>query len=215
MTPPGAAIRAVVFDVGGVLTEPLGETIGRRMVQTGVDLDVIAAVMLPMFASATDGDEPAHRIERGEITIDDFVALMGEHADMVRRVMDPASADFAIALAPHHGMQAFAAELKAAGFVTGVLSNSIREWQPAWDGAITDVARFDVRVFSWEVGLRKPNPAAYHLVCERLGTAPAETLFLDDFEPMVVGARAAGLHAVHVRDHTAAIAEVRALLFPD
>lgn len=215
MTRPGAAVRAVVFDVGGVLTEPLGETIGRRMLQTGVDLEVMASVMLPMFASPTDGDEPAHRLERGEITIADFVASMGDHADLVRRVLDPASADFAIVLSPHHGMQALVAELKEAGFATGLLSNSIREWQAAWDAAITDPGTFDARVFSWDVGLRKPNPAAYHLVCDRLGVAPAEVLFLDDFEPMVAGARDAGLQALHVRDHATAIAEVRSLLSLD
>ncbi|MFA4944988.1 MAG: HAD family phosphatase [Lentisphaeria bacterium] len=53
-----------------------------------------------------------------------------------------------------------------------------------------------VRVLSYEVGLMKPDPRIYRLAVERLGVAPAETLFIDDLPENVAGARQAGLRAV-------------------
>lgn len=45
------------------------------------------------------------------------------------------------------------------------------------------------------VGHRKPEPMAYAIALERLGHPPAATLFLDDMQANVDGARRAGLHA--------------------
>ena len=53
-----------------------------------------------------------------------------------------------------------------------------------------------VRVLSYQVGLFKPDPAIYRLAVERLGTAPAETLFVDDLQANVDGARAVGLQGL-------------------
>ena len=40
----------------------------------------------------------------------------------------------------------------------------------------------------------------------------AETVFIDDTDRAVAGARAVDMHPVHYRDHTAAMAELRALV---
>ena len=72
--------------------------------------------------------------------------------------------------------------------------------------------RFDVVLFSCEVGLRKPNPAIYELALERLGVAAEAALFLDDFAAMAEGARRVGMTAIDVVDHDDAIAQARSLL---
>jgi putative hydrolase of the HAD superfamily len=72
----------------------------------------------------------------------------------------------------------------------------------------------DVVVYSHEIGVRKPDPAAYLLVCDRLGVAPAEAVFLDDKEVAVDGARAVGMAAVLFRDNAQAVADLEALLRP-
>jgi HAD superfamily hydrolase (TIGR01509 family) len=58
---------------------------------------------------------------------------------------------------------------------------------------------FDVIVFSCEVGLAKPSAEIYALVAERLELSPAELLMIGDTpRDDVRGARAAGLHALHI-----------------
>jgi FMN phosphatase YigB (HAD superfamily) len=47
---------------------------------------------------------------------------------------------------------------------------------------------------------------------ERLGVAPGEAVFVDDFAHNVEGARLAGLHAIHFRSTDQARAELEQLL---
>jgi glucose-1-phosphatase len=58
---------------------------------------------------------------------------------------------------------------------------------------------FGRRFVSSEMGLRKPDRAAFEHVAREIGVPPARILFFDDTEANVAGARAAGLQAVHVR----------------
>lgn len=53
---------------------------------------------------------------------------------------------------------------------------------------------------SGEVGLIKPDEAIYHLHADTFGLAPASTLFIDDSEANVMGARNAGWNAVLFQD---------------
>jgi putative hydrolase of the HAD superfamily len=75
---------------------------------------------------------------------------------------------------------------------------------------------FDCVIDSSEVGLRKPNPAIFHLALERVGgIAPARAIFIDDFAGNVDAAAALGIRGVLVgHDPAPALAELRELLRP-
>jgi putative hydrolase of the HAD superfamily len=91
----------------------------------------------------------------------------------------------------------------AAGLRVGVVSN--------WDVSLHDelartglAAGLDHVVTSAECGHRKPDPAIYHEVLRRLGVAPARALHVGDSAVGDVdGARAAGMHAIHVQRRAA------------
>ena len=70
----------------------------------------------------------------------------------------------------------------------------------------------DELVYSHECGLSKPDPRTYALVCSRLKVEPAQTVFLDDHEPNVDGARRAGLQAVLYTGNAQAIRDIEELL---
>lgn len=95
---------------------------------------------------------------------------------------------------------------------TGIISNSFvgareREQESYGFADLTDVI-----IYSHEVGVSKPDPRIYHLACERLDVKPDETVFLDNVEAMVDGARAVGMHAVLFTETAQAIADIEALL---
>ncbi|MCB9799434.1 MAG: HAD family phosphatase [Candidatus Omnitrophica bacterium] len=52
---------------------------------------------------------------------------------------------------------------------------------------------------SHKVGARKPEPAVYRRVLEKIKYHPSETLFIDDKIKFVKGARAVGMHSVRYR----------------
>jgi putative hydrolase of the HAD superfamily len=206
-------IRAVLFDVGGVLTLPLRDALLPAAVASGADLSRVGGQLFSAFSSPGDGDEPVHRLERGEIALTEFLAGFGDDADQVGLLLDPASPHFGFGfLRRHEGMHALVDEVRGSGYLVGVLSNTVREWQPAWDAVMPGRDTVDAAVMSWEVGLRKPNRAIYEHAAAALGLPAADILMVDDFPAMVDGARSAGMTAVHVDDHDRAIAEVRSLL---
>ena len=81
----------------------------------------------------------------------------------------------------------------------GVLTNGSTTQQTAKLAAIGLAELVDVVCTSELLGVGKPAPEAYRLTCEALGVEPAETLMIgDNHELDVVGARLAGLSAVHL-----------------
>jgi putative hydrolase of the HAD superfamily len=71
---------------------------------------------------------------------------------------------------------------------------------------------FELVVDSGFEGVRKPEPAIYRLLLERLGLPAQETLLLDDMEINCDAAREHGMHAVWFRENAQAIDEIEALL---
>ena len=59
---------------------------------------------------------------------------------------------------------------------------------------------FDGRVVSGEEKMRKPTPAFYHLLLERYGLQPQETLFIDDNLRNIKAAEALGINCIHFQN---------------
>ena len=95
----------------------------------------------------------------------------------------------------------------AAGCRVGVLTNG-QEAQQAEKLAATGLKRSELRLFASSVlGCAKPAARAFALACAGMGTLPAETVMVgDDANNDVVGARVAGLRAIHVSHDAAGVA---------
>lgn len=57
-------------------------------------------------------------------------------------------------------------------------------------------ALFDAMIVSAEVGLVKPDPAIFAFTCEKLAVDPTETVFIDDHEEYLEGARSLGIKTI-------------------
>lgn len=93
-------------------------------------------------------------------------------------------------------MLAWAAALQARGLLTAVLSNIGDTTQQAMERELKWLTRFDVLVWSYQLRMAKPDPAIYRYALNKLGTQPAETLFIDDREVNVEAAAALGMQAL-------------------
>ena len=84
------------------------------------------------------------------------------------------------------------------GLRLALLSNLAAPYKrPVYDFELD--ARFDAVVFSCDVGLAKPDARIYELVSARLGLATEALVMIGDTRrDDVRGARAAGLHALHI-----------------
>ncbi len=86
--------------------------------------------------------------------------------------------------------------LKREGYITAVLSNMPREILDHIVSMHTWIFEFDIRVFSCDHGLVKPEPQIYQTCLMELKVAPEEVLFIDDNIENTEAAERLGLHAL-------------------
>ena len=90
----------------------------------------------------------------------------------------------------HPSLEATLERLRAGGYVLGVLTNGIREWQRSKLRSAGLATYFDVTVASYEARAHKPDPAPFRLLERRLD-ADAYAM-VGDSSVDVEGAKAAG-----------------------
>ena len=202
-------IRAVIFDVGGVLTaSPVTRV---RTFERDTGLPHLA--LGPLF---TGHDTAWSRFERSELSELDFVPEFEREAEALGHRVDGRQflRDFFAEAGIREEMVAVVRHLRD-GYRLGCITNNvIREDRPegSWTGTFDLAAMFDVVLESAKVGLRKPDPRIYQLACDQLGVAPAESVFLDDFGVNLKSARALGMTTIRVDETPSAIEELERVL---
>jgi epoxide hydrolase-like predicted phosphatase len=109
---------------------------------------------------------------------------------------------------PDEAMVAAVREIRGAGLLTGLISNS---WSTAHYDRKLLAELFDTAVISAEVGMHKPQPEIYRLAAERLQVEPRECIFVDDLRENCEGAEAVGMTAVRHRNAVQTIAKLAEL----
>jgi putative hydrolase of the HAD superfamily len=197
-------IRAVVFDIGGVLeiTPDLG--VDRRWeTRVGLPAGEIDVRMSDVWQGGSIGTitlDDVHEALRDRLGLDDH-KLAQFMADLWREYLGTANTE----------LIGYARRLRPR-YRTGIVSNSFvgaREREQAAYGFEDLVEEI---VYSHEAGFSKPDPRIYALICTRLNVPPEEMIFLDDVEACVAGARDAGIHAVRYQANAQAIAEIQKAL---
>jgi putative hydrolase of the HAD superfamily len=205
--------RALVTDFGGVLTTPLLQAFARANAEIGVSADALREAM--RLSTERAAEPPIFSLERGEISEADFLAdlsrslgeALGHPIDL-----DGYGARLMGSLERNEPLLAYYRGLRERGVRLAICTNNVREWQPLWRARLgDDDALFELIVDSGFEGVRKPEPAIYALVLERLGLPGDACVFVDDLEINLPPARDAGMHAIHFRDTPQAIAELDAI----
>lgn len=185
--------KAVIFDMGGVLlrtTDPAPrEALAREVGITRAELEQL------VFASETAVQAETGLISEArhwKTVLDHLKIPEDQRAEFIRRYWSKDRVD--------NDLLEYIRQLRSS-YRTGLLSN-------AWDGIREAILKrfpqmlevFDAVAFSAEVGLRKPDPRYYHWILSRLGAAPEEAVFIDDFPVNVEAARRIGLAAIRFYD---------------
>ncbi len=110
--------------------------------------------------------------------------------------------------------------LKTLGFKIGCITNNV----PSGKGtgmAVSDekadaiaavMARFEYVIESSKVGVRKPDPRIYQMMCDALNVMPACCVYLDDLGINCKPAAALGMAAIKVSSGPQALADLGCLL---
>jgi putative hydrolase of the HAD superfamily len=207
-------IRAVIFDFGGVILTSPFEAFARYERDNGLPDGFLRRL------NATDPDTNAWaRLERNDVDWAGFADLYEGEARVAGHGIDGRAV---LALLSGEIRPAMVEALRRCHdrLKTAMLTNNFvvpgvgGEALP--EGAMAPLADlFDVVIESSKVGIRKPDPAIYELVCRELGIEPPEAVFLDDLGGNLKPARAMGMATIKVDDPDEALAELeRVVGFP-
>jgi len=208
-------IKAVIWDFGGVITSSPFEAFNFYEKQNGLPENFIRGI---------NADNPDHnawaQFERSEIDAARFDTSF--RAEALAAGHDVPGADVLALLAGsiRPEMVAVLDGLKARGYRLACITNNVKTGAGAGMARSQDKAaqvadvmtRFEEVIESSLVGVRKPDPAIYHMACDELALAPENCVFLDDLGVNLKPARAMGMGTVKVLNAAQAIADLAALL---
>jgi putative hydrolase of the HAD superfamily len=208
-----AAVRAVLWDFGGVILESPFDAFARYEVEHELPAGFIRKL------NSTNPDTNAWaRLERSEVNADEFCALFEAEADAMGYRLDAAAVLGLLSGQIRPAMVTAVARCRER-LKTALLTNNFvsfgEEVNPREPAVAEILGMFDVVIESSKVGVRKPDPKFYELACDALGIEPDEAVFLDDLGINLKPAKLMGMRTIKVTDPVIALAELEeAVGFP-
>lgn len=205
-------LQAVIWDFGGVLTSSPFEAFNRYEVERGLPADFIRSV------NAVNGDTNAWaRFERNEVDAATFDALF--RAEALAKGEDVPGADVLALLAGSIRKPVVEALKTCKSKVkVGCITNNVKSGKGA--GMVADAEKakavgeilslFDHVIESSKVGLRKPDPRIYTLMCDALDVAPESCIYIDDLGINLKPARAMGMTTIKALTEAQILADLAA-----
>ncbi len=197
-------IKLVIFDVGGVLLRYTEEEYARYLHRrTGVDYKKFCKVMMPLLEMT----------ELGRLDVDSMVNILTDRFGLTREKLGWVDA-FPKLAKVNWNMARLVNRLAAKKGLTVVLLSDVNKSRSmATRKLVLDRLRVK-RVFnSFEMKMRKqdPNPAKrpYRYVLRKMGVKPDETVFVDDREINIIGARAVGINAIRFRSYAQVVRDLK------
>jgi epoxide hydrolase-like predicted phosphatase len=196
-------MKGLLLDWGGVLTSNVFDSFRDFCVAEGLAPDAVKR----LFREEPRARELVRGLETEALSEDEFGERFGElleledRSRLIERMFG--------GVRPDERMLAAVRNVRAAGFRTGLISNSM-------GGASYDrdlfPELFDGVVISGDVGMHKPQPEIFLLGAERAGVAPQQCVFVDDLRENCDGAEAVGMTVVLHRGADTTLPELERLL---
>lgn len=198
------AIRAVVFDIGGVLeyTPRIG------VLEKWVELFGIPAEKFGELTSELwDGGSI------GKITLEEIEKQLAIRLKVSKARIDEFMADVwkEYVGTPNVELINYAKSLQSK-YKVAIISNSFVGAREKEEDLYHFSELADPIIYSHEVGISKPERRIYEITWEQLGVQPTEMIFVDDAPPNIAAANSFGIHGVLFKENAQAIPEIDAIL---
>jgi epoxide hydrolase-like predicted phosphatase len=201
---PRNFLRAVIFDLGGVLVRTDDRAPRANL----------AARLGMNYAELSDlvfDNKSARQATLGQISTGQHWEAVRARLGLSQEIFSDVRKEFWAGDTLDTSLVNFLRSLRPR-YQTALLSNAWDDLRAILERELKILDAFDQVIISAEVGLMKPDERIFHLALERLGVAPGEAVFVDDFSENIDGARAIGLHAIHFRSADQARVEVEQML---
>ena len=209
--------KAVIWDFGGVFTSSPFDAFARYEAEQGLPRNFIRTV------NATNPlDNAWAKLEQSKVSGEEFDSLFREEskalghevpgADVLKLLsgsLRPRVVD-ALKVCKQHGKVGCITNNAPIGKGASMTNDAEKAAQLAH---VFD--QFDHLIESSKIGIRKPDPQIYKLMCEALDVAPEDCVYLDDLGINLKPARALGMTTIKVISPEQALQELEAAVgFP-
>lgn len=196
-------IKAVIFDVGGVLHGGESEFVK----------DIVQELGLSSANVSNMWKQEVVLLGSGKISEQEFWNQLSRsygvrQADVSENLL---GRSFANGIHPHLKIAQLVAELKSKDPITVVFSNTV-EPHAAELERLGYYKNFDKLFLSHKIGYRKPDPKSYNFVIKSLKIRPEEAIFIDDDQKNIEAANSLGLNGVLFKSENQTISDVKNLL---
>lgn len=177
-----ARVKAVVFDLGGVILDGGPGTVRAFGGKIGLSPPVWHRIMQELFIEGDLWDS----VERGERPIREFAEALSQRVanEGVRLTVEEAANFMGVPGDPGQFplRQPLVEIIEKLNKVLPValLTNNVLEWREGWRKRLAVEELFQVVVDSCEEGCRKPEERIYRIMEQRLGLPGEALLFVDD-----------------------------------
>jgi putative hydrolase of the HAD superfamily len=188
-------IKAIIFDVGGVLIRTQDHR-PRRALEKKLGLRPWESEEIVFAGSAGTS------AQLGKISHEELWQSIGSRLQLSEGQLREFRNDFWSGDVLDTALVSLIRNLQDR-YQTAIISNATDDLrrQLREDHQIADA--FDLIVCSAEERIMKPNPDIYHRTLSRLQRKPVETIFIDDASENVAAARKIGMHAIHFQEDLA------------
>jgi putative hydrolase of the HAD superfamily len=204
--------RAVIFDFGGVITSSPFDAMADYERAHGIPEGFIRRV------NATNPDDNAWaKLERSAIDLDRFDTLFAAESEALGHRVPGADVLGLLYGAIRPRMVAALDRLGAAGLALACITNNVAlpDGSPLAAGHRDRVepifARFQHILESAKVGIRKPDPAIYRMMLDRLALPAEACIYLDDLGINCKPAAQLGMTAIKVTGEAQALRDLARL----
>jgi putative hydrolase of the HAD superfamily len=201
-------VRAVVFDLGGVLIEGGPSEVIAFGARTGLGDEQWRSLRREIFGN----DGMWAELERGEVAYEDFVRELRCRVNAAGGNLSEEDAAFFMGrpepmgkMSPIRPAMVEAVRRLRSMMPTALLTNNVAEWRAGWSVVFKDPELFEVIVDSSEVGARKPEPKIYQITRDRLDVEHESILFVDDIGQNLKAAKQLGWQTLLFTDENDAL----------
>lgn len=183
------AITHIFFDLGNILVGlHAGEKLRALAKQSGQDLTA--------FCEKIWSHERAHDYERGRHTCEEYFALLAEELDLAhaRPALQEAFCDIFHPLPDRVAVARRLADHYPLGLISNTCASHIRHLESHFDF----FPLFHPRIYSHEVGARKPHPDIYAKALAAAGAKAESSLFIDDLAENLETPSRLGWRTIHL-----------------
>jgi HAD superfamily hydrolase (TIGR01509 family) len=177
-------IKAVIFDLGGVLFKGSVKDFGKKAEKLGFEMKKGSETCLDkkLMLGTSSLRQAFERLFERKFFDHEFIPLA--KAYMGNWVLDEALLDYAKALGKRYEL--------------GILSNSEKSYEEKYDEVWREV--FPVILYSHRERMLKPDLEFFRLALKKLGVKPEEAVLIDDARENERPCRQLGIHFVHYKN---------------